>query len=206
MSKCIFCRTWTGGVTVDSSKQESPEFRGGHNLYELSKRRVRMVTSCFTHASILATDLEESASFYETVFGMERIPSPRFTTPVEWLRLGDLTLHLFKRDIEPAEYYHVGFHVDDFEGVYEEAFERGIATTFDPETEEPVVYELPDGAVQLYLRDPAGNLVEVNYHSASDLDQSIVRNIVHRSDEVEQVGEAANAKLYFDGTVPTHLR
>ncbi len=33
------------------------------------------------------------------------------------------------------------------------------------------VYELPDGAVQLYLRDPAGNMVEVNYPDAADLDR-----------------------------------
>ncbi len=161
-----------------------------------------MVASRFTHASILATDLEESVAFYEEVFGMERIPSPNFTTPVEWLRVGDLTLHLFKRDIEAADFYHVGLHVDDFEHVYREVDERDIATTFDPETDEPVVYELPEGAVQLYLTDPSGNLVEVNYHDVDDLDRSVVTNIVPRSAEVEQDEEAMRARLYFENTVP----
>lgn len=161
-----------------------------------------MVSSRFTHASILATDLEESVEFYEEVFGMERIPSPNFTTPVEWLRVGDLTLHLFKRDIEAADFYHVGLHVDDFEHVYREVDERDIATTFDPETEEPVVYELPEGAVQLYLTDPTGNLVEVNYHDVDELDRSVVTNIVPRSEEVEQDEEAMRARLYFENTVP----
>ena len=165
-----------------------------------------MVASRFTHASILATDLGESVGFYEDVFGMERIPSPNFTTPVEWLRVGDLTLHLFQRDIEPAPFYHVGLHVDDFESVYETAKSRGIATTFDPDTDEPVVYELPDGAVQLYLRDPTGNLVEANYPRVQDLDRSIVSNVVPRAEQLAQDGEAADAKLYFAGTVPVGVR
>ena len=39
------------------------------------------------------------------------------------------------------------------------------------------VYGLPDGAVQLYLRDPAGNMVEVNWPDASTLDRSGVGEI-----------------------------
>ena len=45
--------------------------------------------------SICAADLEESTRFYEEVFGMERIPTPKFADPVQWLRVGDLQLHLF---------------------------------------------------------------------------------------------------------------
>ena len=165
-----------------------------------------MVSSRFTHTSILAKDLDESVAFYEEVFGMERIPSPNFTTPVEWLRVGYLTLHLFKRDIEAADFYHIGLHVDDFESVYQAVDERGIATTFDPDTAEPVVYELPEGAVQLYLTDPAGNLVEVNYPRVDELDHSIVSNIVPRAEQIPQDGEAAEARLYFENTVPATLQ
>jgi catechol 2,3-dioxygenase-like lactoylglutathione lyase family enzyme len=161
-----------------------------------------MVTSRFTHTSILADDLEESATFYEELFGMERVPSPKFSVPVEWLRCGDLTLHLFKRDIDAADYYHVGLHVDDFESVYREAVERGIASDFDPDTEEATVYELPEGAVQFYINDPTGNLVEVNYPNVDDLDRDIVTNIVKRSDQREQTGDASEARLYFENTVP----
>ena len=34
------------------------------------------------HVSISAHDLEESTRFYETLFGMERIATPIFDTPV----------------------------------------------------------------------------------------------------------------------------
>ena len=40
------------------------------------------------------------------------------------------------------------------------------------------VRELPDGAVQMYLRDPAGNLVEINWPDVTTLDRSVVPDIV----------------------------
>ena len=46
----------------------------------------------FTHVSVHAYDLEESARFYKEVFGMEEIPAPNFSSPVRWLRVGDLQL------------------------------------------------------------------------------------------------------------------
>jgi len=50
------------------------------------------------HVSIHAEDMEESARFYEELFGMHRLPTPKFQQPVLWLALGDQQLHLFQRD------------------------------------------------------------------------------------------------------------
>ena len=77
------------------------------------------------HVSISASDLEESTRFYEEVFGMERIPTPIFETPVQWLRVGDLQLHLFLDDAgtAPAR-HHLGLTIDDFEAAYEVVRER----------------------------------------------------------------------------------
>ena len=55
----------------------------------------RVRATRINHVSIAAADLEESTRFYEEVFGMERIPTPTFADPVQWLRVGDLQLHLF---------------------------------------------------------------------------------------------------------------
>jgi len=44
-----------------------------------------MQTPGFTHVSIHANDLDESARFYESFFGMEEIASPDFPFPVRWL-------------------------------------------------------------------------------------------------------------------------
>ena len=164
-----------------------------------------MVRSTINHVSVLAKDLEESTSFYESVFGMERIPTPNFAVPVQWLQCGDRQLHLFERDIEAVDYYHFGLHVDDFESVYETIREHDIASfdvvggSGDEVVDDTLdVYELPDGAIQMYVRDPAGNLLEVNYPDVEDIDRSIVTEIIDRDNLIEQSGSAARSYLYND--------
>lgn len=128
----------------------------------------------FTHVSVHAYDLEESARFYTELFGMEEIPAPDFPFPVRWLRVGDLQLHLFQSDSPAASGHHFGLNVDDFEAVYERARKLGVIDGSDYFSN---VYELPDGSVQLYLRDPAGNMVEVNWPDVEKLDKSVVGEI-----------------------------
>jgi catechol 2,3-dioxygenase-like lactoylglutathione lyase family enzyme len=147
----------------------------------------------FTHVSIHAYDLEESLRFYTDVFGMRRVPSPDFEHPVEWLELGDLQLHLFLRDTPAPDFHHIGIDVDDFEAAYKVAAERGL---FDQDAWSPNVRELIDGAVQMYLRDPAGNLVEVNWPDVTTLDRSVVKGIRRIVDERPQGAEAQRARLY----------
>ena len=148
-----------------------------------------MRTNGFTHVSVHAHDLEESARFYQEVFGMEEVPSPGFPFPVRWLRVGDLQLHLFPSDDAAPRGHHFGLDVEDFEAVYRKAKEKDVQVK---EGYFSNVYELPDGAVQLYLRDPAGNMVEVNYPYADDLDRSVVG-------EIRKVppGEPPGARLYM---------
>ena len=129
----------------------------------------------FTHVSVHAHDLEESARFYKDFFGMEEVPSPEFSSPVRWLRVGDLQLHLFlSEDPAPAR-HHFALDVDDFEAAYTRASETGARVQSGAYS---TVRELPDGAVQMYLRDSAGNLVEINWPDVTTLDRSVVPDIV----------------------------
>jgi lactoylglutathione lyase len=147
----------------------------------------------FNHVSVYAADLDESARFYQELFGMQRLPSPLFDVPVVWLRVGDQQLHLFQRGAGAAPYYHFGLDVDDFEAVYLKARELGL---LDPDSWGSQIRELPDGSVQMYIRDPAGNLVEVDCPDVSALDRSVVTDIARLADERPQTGEAVRATLY----------
>lgn len=142
----------------------------------------------FTHVSVHAHDLEESVHFYKDLFGMEEIPAPGFPFPVLWLRVGDLQLHLFQSDNPAPQGHHFGIEVDDFEATYEKVGEMGAQIE---EGYFSSVYELPDGAVQLYVRDPAGNMVEINWPDVSTLDRSVIGDI-----EKVAVG-AEGATLYL---------
>src|SRR3712207_9180806 len=96
---------------------------------------------------------------------MEEIPSPDFPFPVRWLRVGDLQPHLFQSEEPAPGIHHFGLDVEDFEAAYSRAQELGIGEGSGYYSK---VYELPDGAVQLYVRDPAGNLVEINWPDRSE--------------------------------------
>ncbi|MFD1600772.1 VOC family protein [Halobellus rarus] len=164
-----------------------------------------MVVSRYTHVSIVAADLEESVGFYESVFGMERIPTPAFDERIQWLECGDKQLHIVERDDEPPAFNHHALHVDDFEAVYGAIREHDSAE-FEvlPQIEtafvdgEPPVYVLPSGEVQCYVRDPAGNLVEVNAPDADALDESAVRNLIERADVEWPSGDDEPAPIYLD--------
>jgi catechol 2,3-dioxygenase-like lactoylglutathione lyase family enzyme len=141
----------------------------------------------FTHVSIGATDLEESVGFYRDFFGMEEVPSPAFSGPVRWLRVGGLQLHLFLDHSPAPERHHFALDVDDFEAAYRKAEELGVRD----DDRYSTVRELPDGAVQMYLRDPAGNLVEVNWPDVATLDRRVIP-------EIHKIGGDPDAVLYLE--------
>jgi len=99
----------------------------------------------FNHVSVHAFDLEESLRFYIDVFGLERLPSPNFSTHVEWLRVGEQQLHLFKSENPAPRSHHFALDVDDFEAAYLKAKELEL---LDDETFGAAVGEHPDGVVQ----------------------------------------------------------
>jgi len=146
------------------------------------------------HVSIHAVDMEASLRFYTELFGLERIPSPTFQHRVEWLRLGDQQLHLFERDTEAPSFHHIAFEVDDFEAVCTRVRALGVE---EGEAWSPSLRELPDGSGQMYLRDPAGNLVEVDWPDVSTLDRSVVGEISRLEDDVPQSPDADGATLYL---------
>jgi YD repeat-containing protein len=59
------------------------------------------------------------------------------------------------------------------------------------------MYELPDGSVQMYLRDPAGNLIEIDWPDVTTLDRSLFPDLKRLDDAVPQTGDALRATLYL---------
>ncbi len=142
----------------------------------------------FTHVSISATDLEESAGFYRDFFGMEEVPSPEFSSPVRWLRVGDLQLHLFLDESPAPERHHFALDVDDFEAAYKKVQEWGVQVASGNYS---TVRELPGGEAQMYINDPAGNLVEINGRDAASLDPDVIG-------ETRKIGGPRDAVLYME--------
>jgi hypothetical protein len=99
------------------------------------------VSNRINHVSVNATNLEESVDFYVDVLGAERVATPNFGPPVQWL-------------------------------------------------------ELPGDLVQLYVRDPAGNLVEIDHVGADRLPDDLRAQIKPLWDFNPQDDEQMSARLF----------
>jgi catechol 2,3-dioxygenase-like lactoylglutathione lyase family enzyme len=141
--------------------------------------------SRLNHVSVSAPDIEASARFYTELFGLEEIPAPDFGYPVRWFRAGDLQLHLFRADVPAPQRHHFALSLSaaDFCSVYVRAKREGFL-------DGRGVRRLPDGCAQAYVRDPAGNMIEINAPSADSLDTAIVG-------ELTRVSGPPDARLYL---------
>jgi catechol 2,3-dioxygenase-like lactoylglutathione lyase family enzyme len=165
--------------------------RSARQLAPVRRRRLRLPVA--DYSDLVPSDLETSERFYRELFGLEPIPTPNFGIPVRWLRVGDLQLHLFQREGEPGRHQHLALAVHDFPALYREAEARGI---FDTETFGHHLHHLPGDVAQLYLRDPADNLIEVDSGSASTLPEEIRREM--RPLRYPQDAENERATLFLD--------
>jgi len=155
----------------------------------------RMKALSLNHLSISSIDVEESVRFYTEMFGMTTVDTYTFAFPTQYLRLGDLQLHIFQREKTDAPpFHHLAFNVDDLESAWIMARDLGLLDTtafFSP------IYELPDGTVQVYLRDPGGNLVELDWPDVTTLDRRVFGDIPKLADDVVQTEEGLRATLYL---------
>ncbi len=147
------------------------------------------------HVSVNARDLAESVAFYVEVFGAEPIASPNFGFPVQWLGLGESQLHLFEADVEPRGQHHFAVTVDDLEPVYRRAEARDA---FESEAFGNHLVELPGDMVQTYLRDPSGNVIEIDTPGASRLPEALRSQLRRLEDVQPQSAENLSARLYTD--------
>jgi catechol 2,3-dioxygenase-like lactoylglutathione lyase family enzyme len=151
------------------------------------------VDARINHVSVNALDLEESVDFYVDLFGAEPIATPNFGIPVQWLALGRTQLHLFEKDLQPTSHHHLAITVDDLEPVYR-ASERHDA--FDREAFGNHLVELPGDVVQLYVRDPAGNLVEIDQDGVDRLPDDLRSQVRPLWDFNPQSDEQMSARLF----------
>jgi catechol 2,3-dioxygenase-like lactoylglutathione lyase family enzyme len=151
------------------------------------------VAPVLNHVSVVARDLAVSMRFYVDELGLEPLPTPDFGFPVVWLSAGDRQVHLFERPGEPPSHAHFGLEIAEFMPVYRRMKELGA---LDHVTFGNAVVELPGGGIQMYVRDPAGNLVELDHPDASMIPRGEVPELKRLADVRPQEGEAARSTLW----------
>jgi catechol 2,3-dioxygenase-like lactoylglutathione lyase family enzyme len=151
------------------------------------------VSSRINHVSVNARDLQESVEFYIDLLGAEPIATPNFGIPVQWLALGRTQLHLFERDTQPSSHHHLGITVEDAAPVYRAAARRGV---FERHAFGNHLIELPGDVVQLYVRDPAGNLVEIDHYGVDRLPADMRAELKQLWDMHPQSDEQMGGRLF----------
>jgi len=145
------------------------------------------------HVSVNALSLQESVEFYVDLLEAELIPTPNFGLPVQWLALGETQLHLFERSLDPTSHHHFGITVDDLERAYRVADRRGA---FDHTSFGNHLVLLPGDVVQLYVRDPAGNLIELDQSEADRLPDDMRAQCKRLEDFNPQSDENMRGRLF----------
>jgi catechol 2,3-dioxygenase-like lactoylglutathione lyase family enzyme len=110
------------------------------------------------HVAIYVSDVEQSSDFYRRVLRLQPLPRPAFNFPGAWFRLGATQeLHLIAgRDeafFRSNANNHFALRVDDLEDW--ESHLENIGAQFHPRKQRP------DGAWQVFLRDPDGHVIEL---------------------------------------------
>jgi catechol 2,3-dioxygenase-like lactoylglutathione lyase family enzyme len=123
-----------------------------------------MKVTRFHHVSVNSngSSLEEMAAFYRGLLGLADLPRPEIPgVPGYWQALGDQQLHLVGAPsrgtgIDPTG-HHFCVAVENLDEAVAELDHRGIEYIRDVQGE---------STVQIWIRDPAGNTIELQQDTA----------------------------------------
>jgi lactoylglutathione lyase len=119
----------------------------------------------FDHSTVLVSDLDRSAAFYEDILHLQALETPWGpAAPIRFYSLGggrQLHVGLSEGRTAPDKNIHLAFAVQNFDAYLQFLSERGVGfANFPGSSSDPQVR--PDGVRQIYLQDPDGNWIEIN--------------------------------------------
>lgn len=119
------------------------------------------------HVTLVVKDVSASRQFYVDLLGMDEVDRPAFSFGGAWFQAGATLVHLIEEHEAsgPAGYpvevlrrssrnHHFAFEVDDAKAAAEILKQRGLELVDDAK-------QRPDGAVQVFVADPDGHVVEL---------------------------------------------
>ena len=157
------------------------------------------------HVTLVVDDLAEACRFYEEEFGLEPLPAFEFDFPAQFYKINDeQQLHLTEWEDKPSFRGHVAIQVDDFSA----CFHRMKARDAIDVAPWGKVRRLPDGGMQMFIRDPSNNLVEITCPAGDPIDESIFEEEIVESESDLYVSgrddarglQSKDATLYHDET------
>jgi lactoylglutathione lyase len=122
------------------------------------------------HVTLIVDNLEKAGQFYQHELGLEPLAAFRFDYPVMFFRFNEeQQLHISEWEDKTSFRGHICVQVDDFNSLFFRMKELDVID-INPWGK---VRKLPDGAMQMFVRDPAGNLVEISSVPGAEIDPRI---------------------------------
>ena len=121
------------------------------------------------HVNVLVDALGPAVSFYRDVLGLETVETPEQGFPSQFFRLTD-TQQIHMNEIKDARSYRAHFCVvvPDFMEVYRRALRAGAIDI----GAWGRIRRLPNGKMQMFVRDPSGNLIEIASVPGAPIDRN----------------------------------
>lgn len=122
------------------------------------------------HVTMMVDDLDKACDFYEQVLGLEPVNMVPLDFPSQFYKVGERQqLHVTEWEDVHSFRGHVCLQVDAFMPIFRKAKQLGVLDT-GPWGRTRM---LPDGAMQMFVRDPSGNLVEISCKPGTPVDADV---------------------------------
>ena len=122
------------------------------------------------HVNLMVDDLDLAIEFYGTALGLEALSTPDLGFPAQFFRINDQQeIHVNELTDVTPERAHFCLRVDDFTAHFNRMKAIGAIET----TTWGKARRLPSGVMQMFVRDPAGNLIELSCESDDPVDPAI---------------------------------
>jgi len=132
------------------------------------------------HVNLMVDDLAAADAFYGEMLGLPRASTPDLGFPAQFYAVNSSQeLHVNQLDDARPERAHFCLRVSDFDALFRRARELGVIET---ETWGKV-RRLPTGVMQLFVRDPSGNLIELSCEADQPVDPAMFDLDFVESDE-----------------------
>lgn len=119
------------------------------------------------HVTLVVKSVAATRDFYVGLLGMKEVPRPDFDFNGAWFQAGATLVHLIEEHdrsgpagfpvevlLKSSRNHHFAFEVEDARAAAEYLKSQNIELVDDAK-------ERPDGAVQVFLTDPDGHVVEL---------------------------------------------
>lgn len=133
------------------------------------------------HVNLMVDDLDKGVAFYRDIVGLELDDTPDHDFPSQFFKFGNGTqIHMNEFNDDKGFRSHFCIVVDDFGEVFRRMKAAGVIDI----TPWGKVRRITTGSMQMFARDPSGNLVEIASRPNDVIDPDILGDdLVEISDD-----------------------